>query len=194
MKTVRSHSEHESAEIPFGASIPGDFDFDGELSASDIDALSLTARAGENSSLFDVNDDAKVGPDDRRIWVTQLKHTWFGDANLDGQFDTGDLVTVFQAGQYEDSLTGNSTWATGDFNGDTEFDTGDMVFAFQEGGYEKGPRAAAAVPEPTSCLLLVAGVLSLARRCGRNRRASSIRRLYVEPLGVAAIHSRTLSS
>ena len=79
------------------------------------------------------------------------KQTYFGDADLDGDFDSNDFVAVFAAGQYEDVLVGNSTWATGDWNGDAEFGSGDMVFAFQFGGYELGPRAAAAVvPEPGS--------------------------------------------
>ena len=59
-----------------------------------------------------------------------------GDANLDGSFDSTDLVVVFQAGEYEDEVTGNSTWEEGDWNGDSEFDSGDLVRAFQAGHYE----------------------------------------------------------
>ena len=59
-----------------------------------------------------------------------------GDVNFDGTFDSADLTVVFQAGEYEDSETNNSTWATGDWTGDREFDTSDLVFAFQSGGYE----------------------------------------------------------
>ncbi|MCA9215162.1 MAG: PEP-CTERM sorting domain-containing protein [Planctomycetales bacterium] len=77
--------------------------------------------------------------------------TWFGDSNLDGVFNTSDLVTVFQEGQYEDGIDGNSSWTTGDWNGDGEFDTGDLVLAFQDGGFEVGPRqSVASVPEPSS--------------------------------------------
>ena len=38
-----------------------------------------------------------------------------GDANRDGRFDSVDFVQVFQAGEYEDGIAGNSTWrkATG---------------------------------------------------------------------------------
>jgi hypothetical protein len=72
---------------------------------------------------------------------------------LDGQFGSSDLVSVFQAGQYEDSIAGNSTWSTGDWNGDADFDSGDLVLAFQDGGYEKGPLPATQVPEPTSLVL-----------------------------------------
>ena len=67
---------------------------------------------------------------------------------------------VFQAGEHEDVIAGNSTWATGDWNGDGEFDSGDLIVAFQDAGFEAGPRAAAAtVPEPSSILLLCVGIL-----------------------------------
>ena len=61
-----------------------------------------------------------------------------GDANRDGQFNSRDLVLVFQAGEYEDNLIQNSTWADGDWNGDNEFDSADLVTAFQNGEYESG--------------------------------------------------------
>lgn len=59
-----------------------------------------------------------------------------GDANLDGSFDSADLVHLFQLGEYEDSLAGNSSKATGDFDGNGEFETSDLVLAFQQGTYE----------------------------------------------------------
>ncbi|MFC1758030.1 hypothetical protein ACFL2H_04585 [Planctomycetota bacterium] len=59
--------------------------------------------------------------------------TSFGDANLDGVFDSADLVLVFQAGVYEDSAAAN--WAQGDWSGDGKFDTQDLVLAFRDGRY-----------------------------------------------------------
>jgi hypothetical protein len=95
-------------------------------------------------------------------------NTWIGDANLDGTFGSEDLVTVFQAGQYEDNVVGNSTWSTGDWNTDTDFTTADLVVAFQDGGYEQGPKAAVStVPEPASCVLLMVScsvVVAIRRR------------------------------
>ncbi|MCA9199734.1 MAG: hypothetical protein KDA87_19475, partial [Planctomycetales bacterium] len=67
-----------------------------------------------------------------------------GDANLDGVFDSSDLVRIFQEGQYEDGIVGNSNWRSGDWNGDGEFNTSDLVTAFQLGWYERGPRRPAA--------------------------------------------------
>jgi hypothetical protein len=56
-------------------------------------------------------------------------------------FDSADLVSVFQAGEYEDGLPGNSTFEEGDWNGDGEFDSSDLVFVFQLGNYVAGVRA-----------------------------------------------------
>ena len=85
-------------------------------------------------------------------------------------FDSGDLVLVFAGGKYE---TGeNAGWEDGDWNADTEFTSSDMVAAFAEGGYEEGPRPVAAVstvPEPSSYLLLTAG-LWLVRLVSRTYR------------------------
>jgi hypothetical protein len=58
-----------------------------------------------------------------------------GDSNRDGQFDSSDLVFVFQVGEYEDGLPLNSTFEEGDWNDDGDFDSGDFVFAFQRGTY-----------------------------------------------------------
>lgn len=134
----------------------GDFNLDGVLDATDIDLLSAAVREQSADALFDVDGDGEVSKNDRAFWVNDLKRTYFGDANLDGQFDSSDFVQALQFGEYDDELVGNSTWASGDFNGDSEFDSGDLVVAFQVGAYEQGPRPplALSVPEPTSYLLV----------------------------------------
>ena len=62
--------------------------------------LTAEVLTGENSAAFDLDDDSLVNEQDHRIWVKDLKHTWFGDANLDGEFNSADFVQVFQAGKY----------------------------------------------------------------------------------------------
>ncbi|MCA9212474.1 MAG: hypothetical protein KDB27_05385 [Planctomycetales bacterium] len=62
-----------------------------------------------------------------------------GDSNLDGAFDSGDLVRVFASGEYEDNVDGNSTWEDGDWNGDGDFDSSDLIVAFVGGYYNLGP-------------------------------------------------------
>ena len=69
-----------------------------------------------------------------RVFAAILSTT--GDSNLDGRFDSSDLVRIFQAGEYEDGIPFNSTWAEGDWNGDREFSTADLVFAFKYGNYD----------------------------------------------------------
>lgn len=151
--------------IPIPSTMLGDYDGDAMLTAADIDLLNAEIRGGGNDVLFDLNNDAVVDAEDRRVWVEELKFTYFGDANLDGEFSSADFVTVFTAGEYEDAVAGNSTWATGDWDGDGEFSSSDFVQAFQAGGYEQGPRAAvAAVPEPSGMILLSVGVLAFATR------------------------------
>jgi hypothetical protein len=109
-----------------------------------------------------VNLDSQVNDYDHRYWVHDLKQTWLGDANLENVFDSGDLVQVFQAGQYEDDIAQNTSWAERDWNGDGEFDTGDLVFAFQDGGYDQGLRKVVrAVPEPSSLWLAFPAVFLL---------------------------------
>ena len=139
----------------------GDFNEDGVLNVADIELLAAEIRRGTNDLGFDLNQDASVDEFDRNIWVHDLKNTYYGDADLDGEFNTKDLVAVFQAGEYEDGIDLNSTWDTGDWNGDGDFNSRDLVFAFQDGGFENGPRVAVqAVPEPEGVLALV-GILSL---------------------------------
>lgn len=143
--------------------VPGDFDRNGTLNAEDLDLLSSQVREMTNASSFDLNADALVNDADRLVWIKDLKNTWIGDADLNGEFNSGDFVQVFSAGQYEDGIDANSTWATGDFNGDQEFDSGDFVVAFQDGGYELGIRnAAQTVPEPSAIALLLVGLLASA--------------------------------
>ena len=148
------------------AGTPGDFDANGVLDAADIDALSAAVRDGNDSAEFDLNGDGAVNSADRDEWVNVIKNTYYGDSNMDGEFGTPDFVTVFTAGEYEDSTPGNSSWATGDWNGDGDFGTPDFVAAFSAGGYEQGPRDGgpnvAAVPEPNSIVLLAAGLLLFA--------------------------------
>jgi hypothetical protein len=104
--------------------------------------------------------DQRVDDADRTIWVTELTRTYFGDANLDGQFNSADLVTVFVTGKYESG--GSADWRDGDWNGDGQFNSLDYVVAFTDGGYEIGPRpAVSVVPEPVTCELVVASWVCL---------------------------------
>jgi hypothetical protein len=143
---------------------PGDYNHNGTLDAADIDDLTIQTARGTHPASYDLNADALVDAGDIKIWVGDLFHSWIGDANLDGQFNSTDLVSVLAAGTYEVDV--DSVWSTGDFNGDGRTNSSDLVAALADGGYEMGPRpAVAAVPEPaTPTLLVMAIVVYCARR------------------------------
>ncbi|MFC1757753.1 tandem-95 repeat protein [Planctomycetota bacterium] len=64
-----------------------------------------------------------------------------GDSNLDGEFNSQDLVLVLQVGEYEDDIVGNSSWAEGDWDCSGDFDSEDLILAFQHYGIEQSPIA-----------------------------------------------------
>ena len=152
---------------------PFDFDGSGGLDVADINLLRDAVAANSSDAKFDVDQDGSVGVGDIAALISapDTFNSYVGDANLDGEFNSGDFVAVFGAGQFEDGVPMNSTWETGDWNGDGDFGSGDFVFAFSSGGYELGPRRAVqAVPEPAVSSLLLAG-LCTCLVC-RRRRAS----------------------
>lgn len=146
----------------------GDFDNDHQYTVEDIDILAAALRNGEgNPADYDLNNDGLISSADHKTLVEDLIRTFYGDSNLDSEFDSKDLIQVLAAGEYLDNYAGNSTWATGDWNGDGDFDPSDLTLCFQSGGYERGPRAAAPavpVPEPASTSLVVFACLLLATR------------------------------
>ena len=152
----------------------GDFDSDGVFSASDIDSLNAAIRQGWTDSMYDVDSDGNVSRTDRTFWVTKMARTFFGDSDLNGVFDTTDLVIVFQHGEYEDDVPLNSTWVTGDWDGDGDFQSSDLVLVFQSGGFERGLRGRAlAVPEPAGVTWM--GLAALGLFCCRHRGTNMLR-------------------
>ena len=173
--TPNAGNDEDYALAWYVAGFLGDFNADGLLQVNDIEALTTEVLQNTNDPLYDVNQDGFVDQADRTFWVEQIAFTYFGDADLNGLFNTSDLTLVFQAGEYEDDAIGNSTWSTGDWDGDREFATGDLVTAFQAAGFESGPRQSVrAIPEPnTASLLLIATACILSSRTNRARRNKS---------------------
>ena len=139
------------------------------MDAGDLDLQAAAIASGEHPVEFDLDGNGSVDTADRTLWVDQLKYSWIGDANLDGEFNSSDMVQVFTVGKYETDE--GAGWAEGDWDGNQRFDSSDMVLAFQNGGYERGQRPAAkAVPEPDGMLFLIPAMLFFCRRLRGQRR------------------------
>ncbi len=144
-----------------------DFNSDDRCDATDIDLLTTALIQQDPDTKYDVNGDGQVTSQDRSFLIQDVLRTYSGDSNLDGEFDSADLLLVLQRGEYEDQKAANSTWLDGDWSGDQEFDTADLIVAFGDGGFEQGPRSAVAVPEAAASPLVLFMVLLLQRgaRC-----------------------------
>jgi hypothetical protein len=141
-----------------GGGLVGDFNDNSVLDVADIDDLTAQSASVTHPAAYDLNGDSLVDAADVSLWVKTLFGSWIGDANLDGEFNSSDLVSVLASGTYEADVA--SAWSTGDFNGDGRTNSGDLVAALADGGYEAGPAPAiAAVPEPNSLLLTIVGLL-----------------------------------
>lgn len=153
--------------------LPGDVNQNGLLDVDDLNEITSRVRDNSPDTWYDLTVDGKVDGDDRDTWVHDLKGTHFGDANLDGVFDSHDFVVVFQAGEYEDDVPLNSTWLTGDWNGNGEFTSGDLVLALIDGGFDQGqPARHALVPEPSTTLLAAFAIIGSFSRTRRTEHRS----------------------
>ena len=130
-----------SSPATFGA-VPGDLNGDLLANSADIQLLCehINGIQPANDS-FDLNGDGSINQRDMDELVMNLLNSSYGDANLDGVFDSKDLVDLLQSDEYEDGIDGNSTWATGDFNCDGDFNTRDLVLAFERGNYTANANA-----------------------------------------------------
>lgn len=129
--------------------VPGDFNADKLLSVEDVDLLTAEINAESPRLWFDVNGDGTTNSDDREFWITDLKETFIGDANLDGHVDATDLNALALSWRVDDV----TSWGNGDFNGDGSVNATDLnALALN---WRSEGASAAAVPEPSSGSLLV---------------------------------------
>ena len=119
------------------STLRGDFDGNGVVDTADINLLFVQLRSPTPDPTYDLTGDGLVDEADRDEMIFGVLDSTYGDANLDRLFDSSDFVLVFQAGQYEDDVVGNSLWETGDWDGNGEFDSLDFVLSFQTGDYEQ---------------------------------------------------------
>ena len=122
----------------------------------DIDSLTY------GDAQYDLTSDGQVDTNDLDVLVSDIIGTWYGDSNGDGEFNTGDFVSVFSTGKFETGIS--ATRSEGDWNHDGVFNSGDFVTVFKAGGFEKGQRTVAVVPEPMSILAAIVGAFTKLRR------------------------------
>ena len=154
----------------------GDFDADSQLTAPDIDLLSVEITKPEPRIWFDLNNDDLVNDADRDEWVS-LANTSYGDADLNGTVEFADFLSLSahfgQAGG----------WAQGDFdgNGDVRF----ADFLLLSSNFGQTAPAAATVPEPSTLMPML--VVACAASWFRRRRSVGRMQLRRFPHTRAAI-------
>ncbi|MCA9170886.1 MAG: hypothetical protein KDB23_24595 [Planctomycetales bacterium] len=130
----------DNRDLLFDYEEPVDFTFGPDPSAGDLDLNGLINEedirmACENPDRGDLNMDSDLDLADLDILVRDILATSYGDANLDGSFDTSDLTQIFAAGKYERDV--HASWAEGDWNCDGRFNTADLIKALAGGTYEQ---------------------------------------------------------
>lgn len=145
-----------------------DFNDDGNINCQDIDALVSQVANATHDIAYDLTDDGLVTAADLQAWLAEAGTELIGpdavflpgDANLDGFVDVSDFNNW-----NEHRFAATPAWCHGDWNADGVVDVIDLNLwngnKFQSAG-------AAAVPEPTSMLLLIAAAAFLTR----HRRAA----------------------
>lgn len=155
---------HEASVTHGIMGVGGDINRDSDISLADLNGLINAVRNGVQEPRYNFTSDTIVDYADVVAWVHHVAQTSMGDVDLNGQFDSSDLVAVFQAGRYEQEI--DASWATGDWTGDQRFSSSDLVAAFQDGGYEQALRLGAtrvtAVPEPWGGMLSGWALMALA--------------------------------
>ncbi|MFT3788544.1 MAG: hypothetical protein QM770_20625 [Tepidisphaeraceae bacterium] len=168
-----------SSTAAFLANMVGDFNRDDLVDAADIDLLFLAPQGvpAAGYGRYDVTGDHSVkstpnlAASDADYWVKTIKHTAYGDANLDGKVNFFDLLIL--ASNYNLPTGG---WASGSFDGVLGVNFSDLLMlaanygfgtsgAVVEGEFSADwALAQSMVPEPTALLAMAAGALVLRRR------------------------------
>ncbi len=105
----------------------GDFNRDHAVNATDIDLLHAAIGTNSNDLSFDLDGSGSLGSTDVDFLVKDILHTNYGDIDLDGDVDTGDLTQMII--RFSGASGSGRTWANGDTNGDGDVDTADLTRA-----------------------------------------------------------------
>jgi hypothetical protein len=100
----------------------GDFNWDGAVDATDIDALGAAIRDPDHALGFDLDGSGTVDHADMDTLIHEILQTNYGDANLDGFVDALDGIAV-----QGNLFSPGSGWSSGDFNTDGVVDSLDLL-------------------------------------------------------------------
>ena len=128
-----------------------DLDQNGSVDGADLDAFCMAVA--QHGLVYDYNQDQRANRDDFYAILINEFGTVPGDINVDGTFNSGDLVDLLQAGTLESGET-DAVWSLGDFDCDGQVRTSDLVEAFRFGAYDRGAAGSVATeglaPKPAS--------------------------------------------
>ena len=141
------------------AGIAGDFNANGALDSSDLDTLAGQVLLNSEDLLYDLNKDGTVDSNDRSFWITDLKETFFGDADLNKEVAFSDFLSL------SSNFGKSGGWAQGDFDGDGQVQFPD--FLMLSSNFGKSATAVASVPEPSAFNLAMLVLIALLRRIRR---------------------------
>lgn len=163
--TLYSHAAFRNVHIsdtPIEDTL-GDFDFDSQIEAADMDLLSAEILSESPRPWFDLNGDDKVTVADRDVWVgsENIANTFLGDADLSGEVDITDFLALSERFGQEGG------WAEGDFDGSSVVDFGDFLLLSGNFGNAREATPAQSVPEPSAPFQPLACCLCL---LGKRRR------------------------
>ncbi len=98
----------------------GDFNQDQQLDCDDLLLLSQAIHSGSTDLTLDVDGSGVIDAADVTYWITDIKQTYIGDANLDFSVDVSDF-SIWNANRFQP----NGYWCTADFNTDGTADVSD---------------------------------------------------------------------
>jgi hypothetical protein len=147
-----------------GMGFSGDFNTDGALDCGDINILVNAVASGSMSSTYDVNGDGQINVQDVHQWITGIKGTLVGDANLDFVVDGQDFIAW-----NNNKFTSIAAWCSGDFNADGVVDGQDFI-AWNNNKFLSADSSS--IPEPGCGMAgLVLLLIGLARLHGKGQSA-----------------------
>lgn len=155
-------------DVAFAVRPNADLNRNGVYDVDDVTLLTQLIGQPDADPRGDLDGDGAVSLHDLETLIGSYWNSVLGDANLNGDFGTDDLITVFQAGKYE---TGElADWSAGDWNADRQFNSSDLVAAIiAASGYCPGPRLSVPIPEPATWVEMLVAWPLVARFVGRAR-------------------------